>query len=136
MRGDRPFAYDLVIEYGAVSGRVALLLRSAEAKLRFFTSVPMDSPFIGLVYELLEGVLQYIIDLIDLVIEYTAAQGSYKAFSPHHSSSLWQPASGSVRPRLKEAGTTKRNRNIRSRHHEVTLLETLVSQLNALFQSS
>lgn len=39
MRGDRPFAYDLVIEYGAVSGRVALLLRSAEAKPRFFTSV-------------------------------------------------------------------------------------------------
>ena len=60
MRGDRPFAYDLVIEYGAVSGRVALLLRSAEAKPRFFTSVPMDSPFIGLFYELLEGVLQYI----------------------------------------------------------------------------
>jgi hypothetical protein len=39
MRGDRPFAYDLVIEYGAVSGRVVLLLRSAEAKPRFFTSV-------------------------------------------------------------------------------------------------
>ena len=39
MRGDRPFAYDLVIEYGAVSSRVALLLRSAEAKPRFFTSV-------------------------------------------------------------------------------------------------
>lgn len=40
MRGDRPFAYDLVIEYGAVSSRVVLLLRSAEAKPRFFTSVP------------------------------------------------------------------------------------------------
>ena len=40
MRGDRPFAYDLVIEYGAVSSRVALLLRSAEAKPRFFLSVP------------------------------------------------------------------------------------------------
>ena len=39
MRGDRPFAYDLVIEYGAVSSRVALLLRSAEAMPRFFTSV-------------------------------------------------------------------------------------------------
>ncbi len=39
MRGNRPFAYDLVIEYGAVSSRVALLLRSAEAKPRFFTSV-------------------------------------------------------------------------------------------------
>jgi hypothetical protein len=39
MRGDRPFAYDLVIEYGAVSSRVVLLLRSAEAKPRFFTSV-------------------------------------------------------------------------------------------------
>ena len=39
MRGDRPFAYDLVIEYGAVSSRVDLLLRSAEAKPRFFTSV-------------------------------------------------------------------------------------------------
>jgi len=25
-----------------------LLLRSAEAKPRFFTSVPMDSPFLGL----------------------------------------------------------------------------------------
>jgi hypothetical protein len=45
MRGDRPFAYDLVIEYGAVSSRVALLLRSAEAKPRFFTSVPETPPF-------------------------------------------------------------------------------------------
>jgi hypothetical protein len=44
MRGDRPFAYDLVIEYGAVSSRVALLLRSAEAKPRFFTSVPETPP--------------------------------------------------------------------------------------------
>lgn len=39
MRGDRPFAYDLVIEDGAVNSRVALLLRSIEAKPRFFTSV-------------------------------------------------------------------------------------------------
>jgi hypothetical protein len=47
MRGDRPFAYDLVIEYGAVSGRVVLLLRSAEAKPRFFTSVFYKHPIIG-----------------------------------------------------------------------------------------
>ena len=60
MRGDRPFAYDLVIEDGAVSGRVALLLRSAEAKPRFFTSVLIDSPFSGLVYRLLEGVYRLI----------------------------------------------------------------------------
>ena len=45
MRGDRPFAYDLVIEYGAVSSRVALLLRSAEAKPRFFLSVLTNTPF-------------------------------------------------------------------------------------------
>ena len=53
MRGDRPFAYDLVIEYGAVSSRVVLLLRSAEAKPRFFTSVlesklPIPTPCLGL----------------------------------------------------------------------------------------
>jgi hypothetical protein len=52
MRGDRPFAYDLVIEDGAVSSRVALLLRSTEAKPRFFTSVlksklPILGFFIG-----------------------------------------------------------------------------------------
>ena len=46
MRGDRPFAYDLVIEYGAVSSRVALLLRSAEAKPRFFTSVFKTPPLL------------------------------------------------------------------------------------------
>jgi hypothetical protein len=48
MRGDGPFAYDLVIEYGAVSGRVVLLLRSAEAKPRFFTSVLINkTPILG-----------------------------------------------------------------------------------------
>jgi hypothetical protein len=46
MRGDRPFAYDLVIEYGAVSSRVALLLRSAEAKPRFFLSVFITPHFV------------------------------------------------------------------------------------------
>jgi hypothetical protein len=51
MRGDRPFAYDLVIEYGAVSGRVVLLLRSAEAKPRFFTSVfRIKTPHPGLLF--------------------------------------------------------------------------------------
>lgn len=32
MRGDKTFAYDLVMGHGAVSSRVVLLLRSAEAK--------------------------------------------------------------------------------------------------------
>jgi hypothetical protein len=32
MLGDKSFAYDLVVERGVVSGRVALLLRSAETK--------------------------------------------------------------------------------------------------------
>jgi len=46
-----------------------LLLRSAEAKPRFFTSVLIDSPFSGLVYRLLEGVyrLIYAISFIGLV---------------------------------------------------------------------
>ena len=39
MRGDKSFAYDLIVRYGPVSSRVALLLRSAEGKPRFFTSV-------------------------------------------------------------------------------------------------
>ena len=59
MRGDRPFAYDLVIEYGAVSSRVALLLRSAEAKPRFFTSVfTENSPSRSLVARVLERVVK------------------------------------------------------------------------------
>ena len=32
MRGDKSFAYDLLVRPGRVSGRVALLLRSAERK--------------------------------------------------------------------------------------------------------
>jgi hypothetical protein len=32
MRGDKSFAYDLIVRYGPVSSRVALLLRSAEGK--------------------------------------------------------------------------------------------------------
>lgn len=32
MRGDKSFAYDLDVQRGIVSGRVALLLRSAEIK--------------------------------------------------------------------------------------------------------
>ena len=32
MRGDRSFAYDLIVRCGPVSSRVALLLRSAEGK--------------------------------------------------------------------------------------------------------
>ena len=32
MRGDKTFAYDLIVRYGPVSCRVALLLRSAEGK--------------------------------------------------------------------------------------------------------
>lgn len=34
MRGDKTFAYDLVISDGAVNSRVVLLLRSIEAKPR------------------------------------------------------------------------------------------------------
>jgi hypothetical protein len=32
MRGDKPFAYDLVVQPGGVNSRVALLLRSIEPK--------------------------------------------------------------------------------------------------------
>lgn len=32
MRRNRTFAYDLIVRYGAVNSRVALLLRSIEAK--------------------------------------------------------------------------------------------------------
>lgn len=56
MRGDRPFAYDLVIGYGAVSSRVVLLLRSAEAKPRSFTSVPFWTPHSRALYRAQEGV--------------------------------------------------------------------------------
>jgi hypothetical protein len=59
MRGDRPFAYDLVTEDGAVNSRVALLLRSIEAKPRFLTSVlAYKTPhfYSLIIYRLLEGV--------------------------------------------------------------------------------
>ncbi len=39
MRGDRTFAYDLVIELGGVNCRVALLLRSIEPKPTLVFSV-------------------------------------------------------------------------------------------------
>lgn len=45
MRGDRTFAYDLVMDLGAVSGRVALLLRSTEAKPTILFSVFTHPPF-------------------------------------------------------------------------------------------
>ena len=32
MRGDKSFAYDLVVQHGPVNSRVALLLRSIEGK--------------------------------------------------------------------------------------------------------
>ena len=44
MRGDRTFAYDLVMRLGAVSGRVVLLLRSTEAKPNSLLSVRIHSP--------------------------------------------------------------------------------------------
>jgi hypothetical protein len=44
MRGDRTFAYDLVMRHGAVSGRVVLLLRSTEAKPFSLLSVRIHSP--------------------------------------------------------------------------------------------
>ena len=46
MRGDRTFAYDLVMRYGAVSGRVVLLLRSTEAKPFSLLSVRIHSPIL------------------------------------------------------------------------------------------
>ena len=46
MRGDRTFAYDLVMQLGAVSGRVVLLLRSTEAKPTLLLSVRIHSPTI------------------------------------------------------------------------------------------
>ena len=39
MRGDKTFAYDLVISGGAVNSRVVLLLRSIEAQPRWFSFV-------------------------------------------------------------------------------------------------
>jgi hypothetical protein len=52
MRGDKTFAYDFVIFFGAVSGRVALLLRSTEAKPQEFCFVPWTPPFTGFGTEL------------------------------------------------------------------------------------
>ena len=46
MRGDRTFAYDLVMRHGAVSGRVVLLLRSTEAKPFSLLSVRIHSPIL------------------------------------------------------------------------------------------
>jgi hypothetical protein len=40
MRRNRTFAYDLIVQYGAVNSRVALLLRSIEAK----PTLPPPSP--------------------------------------------------------------------------------------------
>ena len=39
MRGDKTFAYDLVMSLGAVNSRVVLLLRSIEAQPRWFSFV-------------------------------------------------------------------------------------------------
>jgi hypothetical protein len=49
MRGDKSFAYDLIVRYGPVSSRVALLLRSAEGKPPSTRFVYKNSPFIALV---------------------------------------------------------------------------------------
>ena len=50
MRGDKSFAYDLIVRYGPVSSRVALLLRSAEGKppsTRFvYNTLPFNALFI------------------------------------------------------------------------------------------
>lgn len=56
MRGDRTFAYDLVMRYGAVSGRVVLLLRSAEAKPPSLSSVFLNTPIeLAILYSDLKG---------------------------------------------------------------------------------
>ena len=46
MRGDESFAYDLIVRYGPVSSRVALLLRSAEGK-PFFASISQGPRRLG-----------------------------------------------------------------------------------------
>ncbi len=57
MRGDKTFAYDLDMRFGAVNGRVVLLLRSIEAKPNSlsFSYLP---PFIVLLQGL-EGIFYY-----------------------------------------------------------------------------
>jgi hypothetical protein len=47
MCGDKSFADDLIARLGAVSGRVALLLRSAEAKPTSSRFVPMGQARAG-----------------------------------------------------------------------------------------
>lgn len=48
MRGDKTFAYDLVVSHGAVNSRVALLLRSIEAKPPWAVLYKNTPPFIAL----------------------------------------------------------------------------------------
>ena len=55
MRGDKTFAYDLDTPYGAVSGRVALLLRSTEAKPRWLCFVLTYTPIYSLCLQGIEG---------------------------------------------------------------------------------
>ena len=47
MRGDKSFAYDLIVRYGAVNSRVVLLLRSIEAKPQSPRFVLLHSPSIN-----------------------------------------------------------------------------------------
>ena len=53
MRGDKSFAYDLIVPYGAVNSRVVLLLRSTEGKPPWPRFVDYNLP---LIYGLVPGV--------------------------------------------------------------------------------
>ena len=56
MRGDKSFAYDLIVRYGAVSSRVALLLRSAEGKPPSTRFVLIKTLHLEVLLQGLEGV--------------------------------------------------------------------------------
>ena len=56
MRGDKSFAYDLIVRTGAVNSRVVLLLRSIEAKPCFALICALALPIDDLVlYWMLKG---------------------------------------------------------------------------------
>ncbi len=44
MRGDKPFAYDLVVTNGHVNSRVGLFLRSIECQPFLSLACPRDTP--------------------------------------------------------------------------------------------
>ena len=82
MRGDRTFAYDLVMRYGAVSGRVVLLLRSAEAKPTSLSSVLYKTP-----------PLNYLLHI-----------GIRRGWSGHHEKGKQGKGPGGRRRRISKAG--------------------------------